>query len=142
MHYLRKIIVRHSWLITVAVFALLVQIQQTLACDMMIDVSAPASEHCYKHEAGNHQSGKSAHPCCDFSAGLSVNTGHCHDGHETVVNYNLSGKLNPDIQPLILTINIQDVFPPAYLTAVYSVPESGLSHPGTRTYLSTQRLRI
>lgn len=124
------------------VIALLVQIQQTLACDMMIDVSAPAGEHCYKHNAGDKPADKTTHPCCDYSAGLSMKNSHCHDGHEAVINQHLFGKLNLDIHPLLVIVNIQDLFHPPYLTRFHYIPDRNSSQPGTHTYLSTQRLRI
>lgn len=143
MYAIRKIVSRRPWLMATVVIALLVQIQQTLACDMMIDVSAPASGHCYKHETTDDQSGKPAHPCCDFSAELSVNSSHCHDGHESVVNQPLPGKADiNNIQPLILTINLEELFPSAGLTGLHHTPDSNSALPGTQTYLSTQRLRI
>jgi len=139
---LRKFIARRSWLMATVVIALLIQIQQTLACDVMIDTPMPASEHCYKHDAGEKPVDKSTPPCCDFSAGPSMKNGHCHDGHETAINQYLLGKLSPDVQPLIIIVNIQDIFPPPYITRFHYIPDRNSSLPGTQTYLSTQRLRI
>jgi hypothetical protein len=67
---------------------------------------------------------------------------HCHDGHEAVINQDLLGKLNPDVQPLIIIVNIQDLFSFAHLTRFHYIPDRNSSQPGTHTYLSTQRLRI
>lgn len=142
MHSLRKIVYRRSWIMATVVIALLVQIQQTLACDIMIDSSVPASEHCYKHETTDKKEGNTTHSCCDFSEGFVLKNGHCHDGHETVINQQLLGKLNLDIQPLIVIVNIQDLFYPSYLTRFHYIPDSNSSLAGTQIYLSTQRLRI
>jgi len=142
MHTLRKIITRRSWIMASVVIALLVQIQQTLACDMMIDSSVPTGEHCFKHNTADKPADKTTHPCCDFSAGPSMKNGHCHDGHETAINQYLLGKLSPDVQPLIIIVNIQDIFPPPYITRFHYIPDRNSSLPGTQTYLSTQRLRI
>ena len=142
MHTLRKIITRRSWIMASVVIALLVQIQQTLACDMMIDSSVPAGEHCFKHDTADKPADKTTHPCCDSSAGPSMKNGHCHDGHETTFNLNLLGKLNPDTQPVFIITSPQDVFFSSYLTALLYIPDRKSSRLGTHTYLSTQRLRI
>lgn len=142
MPTLRKIIVRQSWLMAVVVFALLVQIQQALACDMMIDTSAPVGDHCHKHDAGKKPADKTTPPCCDFSRALAVKAGHCYDGHEAAINNYLPGKLNPDFHPVIILVSPQDVISSSYLTTLLFIPDRKSSRPGTRTYLSTQRLRI
>jgi hypothetical protein len=139
---LRKFIARRSWLMATVVIALLIQVQQTLACDVMIDTPMPASEHCYKHDAGKKPADKSTPPCCDFSTALSMKNGHCHDGHETTFNLNLLGKLNPDTQPVFIITSPQDLFSFAHLTRFHYIPDRNSSQPGTHTYLSTQRLRI
>jgi len=142
MFTLRKIIVRQSWLMAVVVFALLIQIQQALACDMMVDTSAPVDDHCYKHDEGEKPAGKTMPPLCDFSKSLSVKAVHCYDGHEAAINQQLLGKLNPDFHPVIILVSPQDIFPSRNLTTLFFVPDRKSSQPGTRTYLSTQRLRI
>ena len=142
MPTLRKIIVRQSWLMAVVVFALLVQIQQTLACDMMVDTSAPVGDHCYKHDTGEKPAGKTMPPLCDFSKVLSVKAVHCYDGHEAAINQQLWGKLNPDFHPVIILVRPQDILPSPDLTALFFVQDRKSSQPGTRTYLSTRRLRI
>lgn len=139
---LRKFIARRSWLMAVVAFALLVQIQQALACDMMIDIPVPVDDHCYKHDAGEKPAGKTMPPLCDFSKALSVKAVHCYDGHEAAINQQLLGKLNPDFHPVIILVSPQDIFPSPNLTTLFFIPDRKLSQPGTRTYLSTQRLRI
>ncbi|OGT75000.1 MAG: hypothetical protein A2W76_07410 [Gammaproteobacteria bacterium RIFCSPLOWO2_12_47_11] len=139
---IRKFIARRSWLMATVVIALLIQVQQTLACDVIIDTPMPASEHCYKHDAGEKPADKSTSPCCDFSTALSMKTSHCHDGQETTFNLNLLGKLNPDTQPVFIITSPQDVFFSSYLTALLYIPDRKSSRLGTHTYLSTQRLRI
>ncbi len=139
---LRKVIGRQSWLMVVVVFALLVQIQQALACDMMIDTSAPVGDHCYKHDTGKKPADKTTPPCCDFSKALAVKAGHCYDGHEAAINNHLLGKLNPDFHPVIILVSPQDVIPSSYLTTLLYIPDRKSSRSGTRTYLSTLRLRI
>ena len=142
MTTLRKIIVRKSWLMAFVVFALLVQIQQVLACDMMMDMPAPVGDHCNNQDTGGKPADKTAPPCCDFSGALTVKAGHCYGGQDTAINNHLSGKLNPDFHPVIILVSPQDVIPASNLTALLLIPDRKSSQPGTRTYLSTQRLRI
>jgi len=142
MPTLRKIIVRQSWLMAVVVFALLLQIQQALACDMMMDTPAPVGDHCNKHDTGKKPVDKTAPPCCDFSRALTVKAGHCYGGQDAAINNHLLGKLDPDFHPVIILVSPQDVIPAPYLTALLLIPDRETSRPGTRTYLSTQRLRI
>lgn len=140
---LRKIIIRQSWLLVAVVFTLLVQVQQALACEMMFDTSAPAEDRCYKHDAvEENQTDTTEQTCCDYSVIHTVNAGFCNDGHETTINNQLLGKLNPDFHPVTILINPQYIFTSLNLTALLFVPDRKSSQPGTRTYLSTQRLRI
>jgi hypothetical protein len=138
----KNVIIRQSWLMAIVVFALLVQIQQTLACDMMIDTPAPAGDHCIKHDTGENPADKTMPPCCDLSKAFTVKTGHCFDGQEVTLNNYLLGKLNPDFHLVIVLFSTQNVIPPPYLTSSFFIPDRNASRPGTRTYLSTRRLRI
>jgi len=138
----KNVIIRQSWLMAIVVFALLVQIQQALACDMMLDTPVPVSDHCFKYDTGEIPADKTMPPCCDFSSALTVKAGHCFDGQEAAINNYLLGKLNPDFHPAIVLFSTQNVISPPYLTSSLFIPDRNASRPGTRTYLSTRRLRI
>lgn len=132
---------RQFWLMAVIVFALLAQIERAVACDMMINPSVPASDHCYKHNTCDQQANQNTRSCCDFSSAHALKSGHCNDDHETITNQSLAGKLNPDFHMALIAVSLADVFSSSSITFIH-LPDQASSLPGTQTYLTTQRLRI
>lgn len=143
MIVLRKIFARQPWLMAVIVFALLAQIEQAIACEMMMDILAPtAGEYCFKHNTGDQRTGETRNTCCDLSSAHAFKSAHCNDDHETIINQSLAGKLNPNFHLALITVNMPDIFSSSYSTVFIYNPEQQSSLPGTQTYLATQRLRI
>lgn len=142
MYTLRKILARQAWLVAVIGFTLLAQVQQSLACDLMMDTSMPAGESCPTVSCLGQQIDADGNNCCDLSSPLSLKAGFCNDDHESVISLSLSGKLNQDSQSVLITVATQDLSPTVLLTLLINNPDRESSHPGTHTYLATQRLRI
>ena len=138
---LRKIIARRSWLLTVLGFMLLAQIQQAVACELMMVSPEQTGQHCLQHDSGMQQMDQAKKACCDFSFEFSA-SGPCHIDNGAAINSSLSGKLNPDYHPVFITFNMQDVFPYPQSPPLVLTPDHESSRPGTQTYLATQRLRI
>ena len=142
MIVLRKILARQYWLMAVIAFTLLAQIEQAIACEMMMDTPAPTGEYCFKHNSGDQQADTARNTCCDFSSTHALKSVHCNNDHEITINQTLSGKLNPDFHLALITVSLPDVFFSSYSSLFIHNPEQESSFPGTQTYLTTQRLRI
>ena len=141
MSSLRKNIARWSWLSAVLGFMLLAQMQQAVACELMNLSPGQAGQHCRKHDSGTQRMGQAQKAHCAFFFESSA-IGPCHYDHGAAVNSSLSGKLNPDYQPVLITANLQDIFPYPQSPPLALIPDRESSRPGTQIYLITQRLRI
>ena len=139
---LRKTIARWPCLMGMFGFLLLVQIQQAIACEMMIMPRVKAGQHCAMPHSGTMQMAQAKKGCCDFSYAFSPASNQCHTDQGTVITPSLSGKLHPDYQPVFMIISLQDTFHRPQPSPLTYIPDRGSSRPGAQTYLTTQRLRI
>lgn len=141
MSSLRKIVARWSWLSAVIGFLLLAQMQQVIACDIMSMPPAKAGQHCAMPHSGIMQMAQAKKAYCDFLFKFST-AGQCHNDPGVTISPSLSGKLQPDYHPVLITANLQDIFPYPQSPPLVLAPDRGSSRPGIQTYLITQRLRI
>jgi hypothetical protein len=141
MMTLRKTISRRPWLLAALGFLLLTQIQQAIACDLMMVFPDQDAPHCPQHDSSKQQMDPAKKPCCDFPHAYST-SGPCHSDPGATISPAQSGKLQLDHHPLFIIIGLREFFsyPQSPPLALVQYRES--SRPGTQTYLLTQRLRI